>query len=157
MITLTNHVLGPGASVDWMSFSSVIQNNPPSWYRHMRSSNLVFAEDSSAFLIDCGSWNVLEQLIKLRQSGRLKSLDGIFITHYHDDHTNFINDVVKEFGCPVYVTNELKAILENPAAFQMACLTTDPIPHLTIMGEGEKMIWKDFNLTFLYFPGQTIY
>jgi hypothetical protein len=87
----------------------------------------------------------------------VKRVEGIFITHYHDDHTDFINDAVKEFGCPVYVTKELKEVLENPAAFHIACLTTDPIPNLTIMQDGQKMSWKEFTLTFRYFPGQTLY
>lgn len=157
MITLSSHVLGQPSGVDWMPFSSVIQNKPPSWYNHINCSNLVFAEDSSAFLIDCGTKKDLQDVVKLKRSGRLKSLDGIFITHYHYDHTDFINDAVKEFGCPVYVTKELKDILENPAAFHMPSLTADPIPNLTIMQNGQKMSWKDFTLTFLYFPGQTLY
>lgn len=157
MDILSNHVLGPSARVDWMPFSSVIQKNPPSWYMHINNTNLVFAEDSSAFLIDCGTKGAFEKMVKLKQSGRLKSLDGIFITHYHDDHVDLINDVVKEFNCPIYVTKELKDILENPTAYHMPCLTNDPIPNLTIMQDGQKMQWKDFTLTFHFFPGQTIY
>lgn len=93
----------------------------------------------------------------MKNSGRLKKLDGVFITHYHDDHTDLINEVVKEFNCPVYATRELKDILENPSAYHMPCLTTDPIKSLTIMEEGGQLQWKDFKLTFHYFPGQTIY
>ncbi|MEO5601636.1 MAG: MBL fold metallo-hydrolase, partial [Cyclobacteriaceae bacterium] len=157
MNTLSDHVLGPSVRADWMPFSSFIQKDPPSWYMHFSNSNLVFAADSSAFLIDCGTTTAFEELVKLKKSGRLKSLDGIFVTHYHDDHTNFINDVVKEFNCPVYVTKELKDILENPAAYHMPCLTTNPIPDLTIMKDGQKMSWKNFTLTFRFFPGQTLY
>jgi len=157
MITLSNHVLGPSAPVDWMPFSSVIEKNPPSWYRHINSSNLVVAEDSSAFLIDCGTKKDLQEVVRLKQSGRVKRIEGIFITHYHYDHTDFINDAVKEFGCPVYVTKELKDILENPAAFHMPSLTPYAIPNLSIMQDGQKMPWKEFTLTFRYFPGQTLY
>jgi glyoxylase-like metal-dependent hydrolase (beta-lactamase superfamily II) len=157
MNMLSDHILGPTAHVEWMSLSSVIQENTPSWYLHINNTNLVFAEDSSAFLIDCGTKDAFEKMVKMKQSGRLKSLDGIFITHYHDDHTDVINDVVKEFKCPVYVTRELKDILEHPAAFHMPCLTTDPIPNLTIIENGEKMLWKNFTLTFHFFPGQTLY
>jgi glyoxylase-like metal-dependent hydrolase (beta-lactamase superfamily II) len=157
MNILANHVLGTSDNVHWMPFSSVIQKNPPSWYMHISNSNLVFAEDSSAFLIDCGSKDAFDKMVKMKQSGRLKRLDGIFITHYHDDHTDLINDVVKEFKCPVYVTKELKDILENPTAFHMPCLTTYPIPNLTIIQNGQKMSWKDFTLTFHFFPGQTLY
>lgn len=157
MITLSNHVLGQPAIVDWMPFSSIIQNNPPFWYQHINNSNLVFSDDSTAFLIDCGSKKTFEELLKLKRSGRLKYLEGIFITHYHDDHTDLVNNIVMEFGCPVYVTKELGNILENPGAYNMPCLTNSPIPNLTIMQEGQKMLWKNFTLTFIYFPGQTLY
>jgi glyoxylase-like metal-dependent hydrolase (beta-lactamase superfamily II) len=157
MNILSDHVLGESASVDWMPVSSVIKNNPPSWYMHINNTNLVLAEDSSAFLIDCGTKSAFEKLLKLKQSGRIKSIDGVFITHYHDDHTDMINAVVKEFNCPVYVTNELKNIIENPNSFQMPCLTTERILNLTIVQNCQKMTWKEFSLTFCYFPGQTFY
>ena len=154
---LSDSILGSSAKVDWMPYSSVILEDTPSWYMHISNSNLVFADDSSAFLIDCGTKDAYAGILNMKNSGRLKHLDGIFITHYHDDHTDMINDVVKEFGCPVYVTGELKDILENPGAYQLPCLTTDPILNLTIMKNGQQMAWKDFTLTFNYFPGQTLY
>lgn len=157
MITLSNHVLGAPCAVDWMPFSQVIENNPPAWYRHLNCGNIVFAGDSSAFLIDCGTKKDLENIIQLKQSGRIRNVDGIFITHYHYDHTDFVNQAVKEFGCPVYVTKELKDILENPGAYRMPSLTQDPIRNLTIVEEGQKLSWKEFKLTFSYFPGQTLY
>ena len=55
MITLTNHILGSPNAVDWMPFASVIRDKTPYWYQHINNSNLVMANDSSAFLIDCGS------------------------------------------------------------------------------------------------------
>ena len=156
MEVMTKHVLGPAGKVDWMAPAAICKD-PPSWYIHINNSNLVIADDSSAFLIDCGTKGAFERFLKLRQSGRIKSIDGIFITHYHDDHTNFINAVIKEFNCPVYVTKELKLILENPGGFHMPCLTTEPITNLNIMQDGQKMKWKNFTLTFLFYPGQTLY
>jgi len=157
MKILSDHVIGPSDNNDFMPFSSVIQRISPSWYSLNANSRLIFAEDSSAFLIDCGMKDVFENLMKLKQCGRLKSIDGIFVTHYHDDHTDYINDVVEEFKCPVYITKELKDILENPGAYNMPCLTTDPISNLTVIQDRQKMQWKDFTLTFYFFPGQTLY
>lgn len=155
---LSDHVLGSSTHVDLMPYSTVIQNNPLSWYKHIGTSYLVLAKDSSSFLIDCGFQTVFKEILKMKQSGQLKSLDGIFITHYHDDHTDLLNDVVKEFKCPIYVTKELKDILENPAAYRGPCLTTSgPVTNLTIVPDGQKMSWKEFTLTFRFFPGQTLY
>lgn len=159
MATLTQRVLGASAHVNYMPYSPVVQKNP-SWDTHISNTNLVFADDGTAFLIDCGTKKeTFEEIVKMKQSGRLKGLDGIFITHYHDDHTDFINDFVREFNCPVYITRELKDILENPAAYRMPCLTTRAVSNsnLTVMQEGQKLRWKDFTLTFRYFPGQTLY
>ncbi|HBE39663.1 MAG TPA: hypothetical protein DDW27_00350 [Bacteroidales bacterium] len=156
MALLANHVPGPDAHVDWMPFA-VTEKKPPAWYIHINNSNLVFADDSSAFLIDCGVTGTFKRLVALKQSGRLKSLDGVFITHYHDDHTNNINDVLKEFDCPVYATRELEDILGNPGAYDLPCLTTESIKDLNIMQDGQRILWKDFTLTFRFFPGQTLY
>ena len=156
MNIMSNHILGPDSNVDWVPYA-VIEKNPPHWYMHINNTNLIIADDSSGFLIDCGAGGTFEKLVRLKQSGRIKSIDGIFITHYHDDHTNYINNVTKEFGCPVYSTTELKEILENPGAFNLPCLTTESITNLNIMQNGQKMIWKDFTLTFHFFPGQTLY
>jgi len=154
---LSEHVLGSSVGVDRMPYSEVIRDNPPSWCMRFNTSWIVFAEDSSAFLMDCGSQRALDNVLEMKRSGRLKTLDGIFITHYHSDHVTFINEAVKEFGCPLYVTGEVRDILENPSAYHMPCLISDPITDLTVTEDGQKMSWKDYTLTFYYFPGQTLY
>ena len=157
MQLLADHILGPGSKSEWMPYSSVIRKDPPAWYKHISNSNLVVADDSSAFLIDCGTSDALEGIRNLSKTGRIKGIDGIFVTHYHDDHTEFINDIVEEFNCPVYITEELKDILENPGSYQMPCLTTKTLKNLKVVSEKQEMTWKDFTLTFYFFPGQTIF
>lgn len=154
---MKEHVLGSSVDVDWMPYAKVIQDKDPSWCMHFDVMWLVFAQDSSAFLIDCGTNNGFEMLKKLKKNGRLKKIDGIFVTHYHSDHVSYINEAVKEFACPVYITEELQDILENPSAYNMPGMIKEPIKNLTVMQEGETMRWKDYQLTFHYFPGQTIY
>jgi len=157
MVDLEQHILERGRKAEPMEYSEIIRDNPPVWYRHISNSNLVIADDSSAFLIDCGTKDAFEGVTDLFKSGRIKSVDGIFITHYHDDHTDLINDAAEKYDCPVYATEELKDILQNPGAYRLPCLTTYPVKNLTVKKDGEKMIWKDFELSFYFFPGQTIY
>jgi len=160
MRTMSQHVLGSYDSTGYMPYSEVILEDLPSWFSLVSGSSnsrLVMAADGSAFLVDCGMKEVFECLVRMKRSGQLKSLDGIFITHYHDDHTDYINQVVKEFKCPVYVTGILQDILQNPGAYDLPCLTTEPLSNLVIMEDGQKMEWKDFTLTFYDFPGQTLY
>jgi len=90
-------------------------------------------------------------------SGRIKKVEGIFATHYHDDHTDMIQTAAEEFGCPVYATPEYADILENPSAYHMPALTTSPIRYLKLLSSGESIRWREFELTAYFFPGQTIY
>lgn len=157
MITLSNTVFNEPNAAEWMPFSKDIVNNLPPWLKHIGNSKLIIADNGHAFLIDAGTKSLVRDLSLLRELGQIKQLDGLFITHYHDDHTDVINDIVREFKCPVYVTRELEGILRSPEAFRMPCMTTEPVSTLTVMEEGAQLKWNEFTFTFHYFPGQTIY
>jgi len=155
--TLAARVLGAGAQVDWMPYAPVIKKTPPNWVVPIRNSRLLLSRDGSGFLIDCGSKAIMAEVTKLMKEGQLSRLDGIFITHYHDDHTDKIAESVAQFGCPVYSCSEVADILEHPEAYRLPAMTANKITGLTAVPDGYKMRWKEFDLTFYHFPGQTIY
>jgi len=154
---LARRVFGPNPKVNWMPWAEVIKDKPPEWVVPIGNSRLIISEDRSGFLIDCGSRRILDSVIKLRDAGKLTGLKGLFITHYHDDHTNDVAACLAEFNCPVYATGPSVDILKHPEAYRLPCLTPNPIPNINIMPEAHKMRWKEFTFTFHYFPGQTIY
>ena len=121
------------------------------------NSRLIISRTGNAFLVDAGFGRLLEQLKKLRAEGKIKGVDGIWITHYHDDHTDYINDVVAEFGSRVYFTDRMKEVIGKPGAFRLPCLTTRPAPVQDAKRDGETMRWHEWEFTFWYFPGQTMY
>jgi glyoxylase-like metal-dependent hydrolase (beta-lactamase superfamily II) len=118
---------------------------------------LILAGDGAGFLVDCGSTQIIEKIRELMREGRLHSVDGLFITHYHDDHTDQAAAAAREFECPVYTCSEMEDILKNPSRFRLPCLTKNPIPALRVMPEGGTLQWKEFEFSFFYFPGQTIH
>ncbi|MCP4611202.1 MAG: MBL fold metallo-hydrolase [Planctomycetes bacterium] len=154
---LAQRVFGPGYSVNWMPWAEVINDKPPEWIVPINNSRLVISKDRSGFLIDCGSSRIVKKVIELRDAGKLTGLEGLFITHYHDDHTNDVATCLAEFSCPVYATRPSVNILKYPGKYRMPCLTTNPIPNIKIMPDAHKMRWKEFTFTFYEFPGQTIY
>ena len=154
---LAARVLEPDDKVDWMPYAETIRKKPPSWIVPIHNSRLVLSESKAGFLVDCGSRSIIQEVIKLRESGRLSRLDGLFITHYHDDHTNEVNELIKEFQCPVYACQDSIDILQNPHAYRLPAMTSKGIPNLTSVSDGHKMRWKEFDFTFCYFPGQTLY
>jgi len=130
----------------------------PKWVRDIASTTkAIVADDRSVFLSDCGHPKAIEELARLQAAGEIKSVDGLWITHYHDDHTEFVNAAKRQFGTKVYVQRELVDIIENPTAYQMPCLFPESIRVDHVMEHAETIHWKGFQLTAYHFPGQTLY
>lgn len=155
--TLAVRVLASADRVRWMPYAGAIEESPPEWIVAIHNSRLVLAHDGAGFLIDCGSRAIIDEIAKLKDQGRLKSLDGLFITHYHDDHTDKVNELLQTYDCPVYTTPILEDVLRRPGAYRLPCLTTNAMDRLQIVPDGHRMRWKEFSLTFYDFPGQTLY
>ena len=148
-------VLGEGADIELMPYA--LHEQPPDWVFQHATSRLLISDSGHGFLLDCGYQAVIDAVNKLIETGLIKQVDGIFVTHYHDDHTNMVQAAAEEFDCPVYATNEYSDILMNPAAYRMPAMTSVPIKNVKSLPSGETMKWQEFELTFEYFPGQTIY
>ena len=143
--------------IDWMPLATQLRQTPPRWMHKFGTSRLLVSNSGAAFLIDCGSEEAMQSVRDLYQRGVFKKLDGIFITHYHDDHTDKVQQMRLEFRCPVYAGPEVKDILENPQAYRMPALTANPIRPVEALREDGKLRWNEFEFTYKYFPGQAIY
>lgn len=139
-------------------FPPLLAVRPPKWLRHIASTTkAIIADDGSAFLSDCGHPNAIRDLDMMLASGEIKSIDGLWISHYHDDHTQQVNVAKRKYGVRVYVERHMVDILENPLAYQMPCLFPESIRVDRPMEDGESIDWKGFKLTAYHFPGQTLY
>ncbi|HNS19675.1 MAG TPA: MBL fold metallo-hydrolase [Sedimentisphaerales bacterium] len=154
---LAARALGVEGKVSWMPYAATIEKTPPDWIVPIHNSRLVLAHDKSGFLIDCGSTAIIEELRKLRDQGHLTSIEGLFITHYHDDHTDRINDFLRDNPCPAYVTPVMEDVTRRPGDYRLPAMTANAIDAITVVPDGHRMAWKEFTLTFHDFPGQTIY
>lgn len=154
---LAKRVLGHDAEVDWMPYAATIEERPPDWIVPIHNSRLILATDGSGFLVDCGSRAILKEVGKLKEQGRLESLDGVFITHYHDDHTDKLNECLREYDCPAYATPILEDVLKRPGAYRLPAMTANPVEGLVVVPDGHSRQWNEFQLTFYDFPGQTLY
>ena len=155
ILAKSKRVLGASATVDWMPMAE--QRPLPAWIVSISNSRLILSADGSGFLVDCGGKDILEKLKTMRDAGTLASLKHIFVTHYHDDHTDQVPALVKEFGSKVYACRELVDIYENPSAYRLPCLTPNSISVTKIFAEKETWHWKEFEMTGYFFPGQTLY
>ena len=154
-VNLASRVLSSDMVVDWMPFAETGKN--PAWLIHHVNSKLIVSEDGTGFLVDCGMKKAFDDFMNLQENFSCSAIEGIFISHYHDDHTNHINKIREKYNCPAYITKELQDVLNVPSAYHLPAMTSEKISDLTIIGEGESINWKEFTFTFYYFPGQTIY
>src|SRR4051794_30087392 len=121
------------------------------------NSRVILSKSGNAFVVDAGYRGLLPGLRKLRDAGRLRTVEGIWITHYHDDHTDYIGDVSAEFNSPVYFTDRMSEVMGKPGAFRLPCLTTKEVPTSGAKRDGETLDWHEWKFTFWHFPGQTLY
>ncbi len=144
-----------GRPVDSMPMAE--QHPLPDWALAMGNSRLLLSRTGAGFLIDAGYSGLRAKLDELTAQGRLKSVEGIWISHYHDDHTDHAQALADRFRCPVYFSPRLTDILEHPSHYRLPCLTTAPITSGKPQSEGARMRWQEFQFTFFDFPGQTFY
>jgi glyoxylase-like metal-dependent hydrolase (beta-lactamase superfamily II) len=130
----------------------------PSWlHRSVETSSYIVANDKSIFLFDCGFPPIVEALGKMVGSGEISGVDGIWISHYHDDHLASVNDVRRKYGSKVFVQRELQDILQNPRAYNLPCIFPESIHVDHSLSEREVIHWKGYKMTGFYFPGQTLH
>ncbi|HQI29301.1 MAG TPA: MBL fold metallo-hydrolase, partial [Sedimentisphaerales bacterium] len=154
---LASRALGDARQTPWMPYAEVIEKRPPDWIVPIHNSRLIVARDHSGFLVDCGSRAIIDELAKLKSQGRITSIEGLFITHYHDDHTEKINEFLNWNSCPVYVTPVMEDVTKRPGSYRLPAMTANAIERITVVSNGHRMSWKEYTLTFYDFPGQTLY
>jgi glyoxylase-like metal-dependent hydrolase (beta-lactamase superfamily II) len=144
-----------GKPVDSMPMAG--QRPLPEWVRAIGNSRLIISQTGAAFLIDAGYKGLQSEFDKLTAAKSVKRVDGIWITHYHDDHTDYAQALSNRFGCPVHFTESMKDLLERPSNYRLPCLTATPITSGKPEPDGRQLRWQEFKLTFFDFPGQTLY
>jgi len=148
-------VLGRGADIELMPYSH--HEKTPSWVYENATSRLLISDSGNGFLLDCGYQRVIDAVQELIDKGVVKKIDGIFVTHFHDDHTDMVQNAAEHFKCPVYATPEYKDVLERPDRYHLPAMTSNAISNVKVMKNGQVMKWHEFDLTYYFFPGQTYY
>ena len=148
-------VLGKDAEVALMPYSHHEQT--PAWVFEQGTSRLLISDTGAGFLLDCGSQRVIDTVNDLLKKKVIRSVEGIFVTHYHDDHTNLVQAAATTYNCPVYATAEYADVLQHPAAYHLPAMTENAVEKITVVQDGQEMKWHEFNLKFSFFPGQTYF
>lgn len=133
------------------------QRKLPEWVLAAGNSRVLVSTTGAAFLVDAGHRGLPAAFDKWKAEGKIQNVEGIWITHYHDDHTDLAQSLADRFRCPVYYTSRMAGIMANPGGYRLPCLTTVPVTSGKPQKDGTRMRWREFQLTFFDFPGQTLY
>jgi glyoxylase-like metal-dependent hydrolase (beta-lactamase superfamily II) len=129
----------------------------PPWLRAISNSRLILSTDGAGFQVDCGGTGIVDELKKMRDAGQLATVEHVFVTHYHDDHTDALPVLVDEFGSQVHACASLVDVLERPGDYRLPCLTKNPVRVTASRRDGESWRWREFRMTIYDFPGQTLH
>jgi glyoxylase-like metal-dependent hydrolase (beta-lactamase superfamily II) len=129
----------------------------PDCLRHFDTTWMILSETKAAFAMDCGSTRVIREIRQLIDRGEVRAVEGLWVTHYHDDHTDAIPEFCKTFGCPCITDRSVAAVIGDPLAWRLPCLSPHAIRVDRPTHHGESWTWHEFKMTACNFPGQTLY
>jgi glyoxylase-like metal-dependent hydrolase (beta-lactamase superfamily II) len=130
---------------------------PPPFLSNVSTSWILVSESGAAFVMDCGEMRVIDELQRRLDAGEITSVDSLWITHYHYDHVDAIDEFRRRFGGPIIADPAVAQIVANPRDWRLTCNTpvTTKIDRWT--AHGERWQWHEFTLTAYNFPGQSLY
>ena len=129
----------------------------PSCLRHFETTWMIVSQDKVAFVMDCGYSSVVKNIQKLIRQGKISSVEGLWITHYHDDHIDMVPEFRMAFDCPCITDQAVARVISEPLAWRLPCMSPNPIKVDRATRDGESWQWHEFKMTAYYLPGQTLY
>ena len=130
---------------------------PPDCLRHVGTSWILISRDNAAFVMDCGSPRVVKTLQEMIAQCEIRSVEGLWVTHYHDDHVDAIPEFQKAFSCPCITDQHVAEVITDPLAWRLPCISPSQARVDQATRDGESWTWHEFRLTAYHFPGQTFY
>ena len=130
---------------------------PPEFLRHFGTTWMVISENGEAFVMDCGSPNVIKQIQQLQVDGEISEVTQFWVTHYHDDHVDAIPEFQATFPCETITDSVVARVITNPIGFRLPCISPSVTRVDRITRDGDSWQWNEFTMTAYHFPGQTYY
>jgi len=129
----------------------------PDCLRHLGTTWLLVSKDGAALAMDCGNPRVVPWLQGLLAEGEIKSVEGLWVTHYHNDHVNAVPEFQQAFDCPCITDRHVAEVIGDPMAWRLPCISPSVARVDRATADDESWPWHEFQLTAYHLPGQTLY
>ncbi|UCD29217.1 MAG: MBL fold metallo-hydrolase [Planctomycetota bacterium] len=130
---------------------------PPTCLRHYGTTWILLSKDKAALVMDCGANSVVRKIRELIDEGEISAVEGLWVTHYHDDHVDAIPEFQKTFNCPCITDRSVARVISNPLAWRLPCVSPNKARVDRATNDGESWQWREFKMTAYHLPGQTLY
>ena len=129
----------------------------PDFLRHFGTTWMIISENREAFVMDCGSPNVIKQIQQMQEDNEISEVTQFWVTHYHDDHVNAIPEFQDIFPCETITDSVVVDVISNPQAYRLPCISPSVTRVDRTTCDGDSWTWNEFKMTAFHFPGQTYY
>lgn len=130
---------------------------PPDFLRHFGTTWIIISANKEAFVMDCGSPNIIKQIQQLQEDDEISEVTQFWVTHYHDDHVNAIPEFQETFPCETITDTVVADVITNPKAYRLPCISPAVTRVDRVTTDGDVWTWNEFTMTASHFPGQTYY
>ncbi|NLS76764.1 MAG: MBL fold metallo-hydrolase [Chloroflexi bacterium] len=129
----------------------------PDFLAHIGTSWLIRSAEGPCWLVDGGSDKTLGEIQQRQAARELGPVEGLWISHYHDDHVDAIPRFQEALGCPVLADEAVAQVVERPLEWRLPCISPSAVRVDRRLAHGESWRWREFTLTSYHLPGQTLY
>jgi glyoxylase-like metal-dependent hydrolase (beta-lactamase superfamily II) len=129
----------------------------PDCLRHFGTTWMLVSKDKAAFVMDCGGSYAVKTIQEMLKKGEIRSVEGLWVTHYHDDHVDAIPEFQKAFDCPCITDRHVAEVIGDPLAWRLPCISPNKARVDRPTRDGESWSWREFKMTAYHYPGQTLY
>jgi len=99
----------------------------------------------------------LASLPALKRDFGVTSVEVVLGTHYHDDHIAGFNLLRDVEGTEVWLPENVAPIMADPMRMDLPCQWFEPIPADRVLGLGETVRWREYEIVTHELPGHTLY
>jgi glyoxylase-like metal-dependent hydrolase (beta-lactamase superfamily II) len=94
---------------------------------------------------------------EFKRKFNVERIDVVSFSHYHDDHNIRAYELWRSDSTEIWIYENMLEVFEHPERFKLPCLIPFPIKADRVLQDREKIQWEEYELEFIYQPGQTEY
>ncbi|MHB9130316.1 MAG: MBL fold metallo-hydrolase [Armatimonadota bacterium] len=129
----------------------------PDFLKHVGTTWVLISETGAAFVMDCGSEEIISAVHAWQAVGEITAVEGLWVTHYHDDHVEKVPAFQQAFDCELIADESVAQVIADPLAWRLPCISPSVARVDRRTHDNDRWQWHEFTMTAYHFPGQSLH